>query len=166
MVKKVNGTAFAGQTLTGGLQYYACYALSPLAFSNPQPNPILSEEFDRQVNIQLTGKFGDQSQKNFEILLMSIGLRAMPVVIGDPVAVKDLLEYTPLLSGEGFVWKFAVERANQFYNYGNIGEPGPVGLLVNDIDGVILHSGVRLTTTNNSYTGLARNIVFEQLAGI
>lgn len=166
MVQKVNGSVLSGQNISGSLQYYYCYALSPGAFSDPQPNPRIDTEINRLVNIQLTGKFIDQSQKNFEILLMSIGLRAMPAVIGSPTPVLDLSQYTNQLSGEGFIWKFAVERSNQFYNYSLMGAPGPVGLLINDIDGVVLHSGVRLTTVDNSLTGWDKNIAFEQIEGI
>jgi hypothetical protein len=94
---------------------------------------------------------------------MSIGLRAMPVILADPIAVFQLADYTLELSGEGFIWKFAVERGVQFYNFTPYGSPGPVGLLVDDLDGVILPSGVRVTTVNGSPTGWAKNIAFSRM---
>ncbi len=97
---------------------------------------------------------------------MSIGLRAMPVVLADPVPVVQLADYTLELSGEGFIWKFAVERGVQFYNFTPYGSPGPVGLLVDDLDGVILPSGVRVTTVTGSPTGWAKNIAFSRMENI
>lgn len=160
MVQRIHGAATSMQNLTGSLQYYICYAASPLCYSNPNPNPPLSQEILRLVNIQVTGSPLDQSQKNFEVLLMSIGLRAMPVVLSDPTPVIELSDYTNELSGQGFIWKFAVERGVQFYNFTPYGTPGPVGLLIDDLDGVVLPSGVRITTVTGSPSGWAQNISF------
>lgn len=166
MPKQIHGAATSMQNLTADLQYYICYASSPLCFTNPNPNPPPPQDLERLINIQVTGGTLDQSQKNFEVLLMSIGLRAMPVVLGDPVAVEQLAEYTVELSGQGFIWKFAVERGVQFYNFTPYGTPGPVGLLVDDLDGVILPSGVRVTTVSGSPSGWAKNIAFERASSI
>ena len=163
MPLKIHGAASAMQNLTADLQYYICFASSPGAFSDPNPNPPPSQELTRLINILVTGQPLDESQKNFEVLLMSIGLRAMPVVLQDPVAVEQLRDYTLELSGEGFIWKFAVERGVQFYNFTPYGTPGPVGLLIDDLDGVILPSGVRVTTVTGSPTGWAQNISFNRL---
>ena len=160
---KINGAASSMQNLTADLQYYVCYASSPGAFTDPNPNPPLAQEISRLLNIQVTGNPLDESQKNFEVLLMSIGLRAMPIILGDPTAVFQLQDYTLELSGEGFVWKFAVERGVQFYNFTPYGTPGPVGLLIDDLDGVILPSGVRVTTISGSPTGWTKNIAFSKL---
>ncbi len=160
---RIHGAATSMQNLTADLQYYVCYASSPGAFTNPNPNPPPSEELARLVNIQVTGSPLDQSQKNFEVFLMSIGLRAMPVVLSDPAAVIQLADYTPELSGEGFIWKFAVERGVQFFNFTPYGTPGPVGLLVDDLNGVILPSGVRITTVTGSPSGWAKNVAFARM---
>lgn len=165
MPKQVNGAATANQVLTADLQSYVCYAKSPMAFTNPNPTPPPSEELIRLVNIQVTNDTLDQSQKNFEVLLMAIGLRAMPVIMGDPVPVLELADYTTQLSGEGFVWKFSVERGVQFFNYTPFGVPGPVGLLIDDLDGLPLPSGVRVTTITGSPSGWAQNIAFYRLDG-
>lgn len=162
MPVQINGAASSMQNLTADLQYYVCYAASPGAFTDPDPNPPPAEQLSRLVNIQVTGSPLDQSQKNFEIFLLSIGLRAMPVVLSDPVAVLRLQDYTIELSGEGFMWKFAVERGVQFYNFTPYGTPGPVGLLIDDLDGVVLPSGVRITTVSNSPSGWAKNVVFSK----
>ena len=166
MVMKIHGAATSMQNLTANLQYYVCYAASPGAFTDPNPNPPPSQELARLLNIQVTGAPLDESQKNFEVLLMSIGLRAMPVVLSDPQAVFQLQDYTLELAGEGFIWKFAVERGVQFYNFTPYGSPGPVGLLVDDLDGVILPSGVRVTTVTGSPTGWAKNIAFTRMESI
>ncbi len=162
MVIKIHGAATAMQNLTADLQYYICYAASPGAFTDPNPNPPPNQEIIRLVNIQVTGQPLDESQKNFEVLLMSIGLRAMPVILTDPYPVLELADFTNELSGEGFIWKFAVERGVQFYNFTPYGTPGPVGLLIDDIDGVIIPSGVRITTVNGSPSGWAQNVSFAR----
>lgn len=154
------------QNLTADLQYYVCYASSPGAFTDPNPNPPPVQEIPRLVNIQVTGETLDKSQKNFEVFLMSIGLRAMPVVLSDPTPVLELADYTLELAGEGFVWKFAVERGVQFFNFTPFGTPGPVGLLVDDLDGVIIPSGVRITTVTGSPSGWAKNIAFTRMETI
>ncbi len=166
MTQRIHGAATSMQNLTGDLQNYICYASSPDCFTSPNPNPPESEEIPRLVNIQVTGETLDQSQKNFEVLLMSIGLRAMPVVLGDPMPVFELADYTNELSGQGFIWKFAVERGVQFYNFTPFGTPGPVGLLIDEIDGVIIPSGVRLTTVQGSPSGWAQNVSFVRGGGI
>lgn len=166
MPRQVHGAATSMQNLTADLQYYVCYASSPGAFTDPNPNPPANQEIPRLLNIQVTGSPLDESQKNFEVLLMSIGLRAMPVVLSDPYAVLQLADHTVELSGEGFIWKFAVERGVQFYNFTPYGMPGPVGLLIDDLDGVIIPSGVRVTTISGSPTGWAKNIAFERMGSI
>jgi len=165
MTMKIHGTSSANQVLTADLQQYVCYAKSPGAFTSPNPNPPANEELIRLVNIQVTNQVYDQSQKNFEVLLMAIGLRAMPVILGDPAPVIELSTYTTQLSGEGFVWKFAVERGVQFQNFTPYGSPGPVGLLVDDLEGLPLPSGVRVTTIQGSPTGWAQNIAFYKVDG-
>ena len=163
MPKQIHGAASSMQNLTADLQYYVCYASSPGAFTDPNPNPPPSQELARLVNIMVTGSPLDESQKNFEVLLMSIGLRAMPVILGDPQAVLELTDHTLELSGEGFIWKFAVERGVQFYNFTPYGTPGPVGLLIDDLDGVVLPSGVRITTVQGSPSGWAQNVAFSKV---
>ena len=164
MPERIHGTATAMQNLTADMEYYVCYASSPFAFTNPQSNP--TDSLDRLVNIMVTGNPRDQSQRNFEVMIMSIGLRAMPVIISNPTPVMELSVHVPELSGQGFIWKFAVERGSQFYNYSRFGTPGPVGLLIDDIDGLFLPSGVRVTPVKHSASGWAQNIAFYKLESL
>jgi hypothetical protein len=166
MTKKIHGASSSMQNLSADLQYYVCYASSPLCFVDPNPNPPTAEEVTRLVNLQVTGNPLDESQKNFEVFLMSIGLRAMPVILNDPQPVIELAVHTTELSGEGFIWKFAVERGVQFYNFTPYGTPGPVGLLIDDIDGVILPSGVRVTTVTGSASSWQQNVAFTKMESI
>ncbi len=163
---KIHGASSAMQNLTADLQYYVCFASSPMCYTDPNPNPPPNQETPRLVNIQVTGQPLDESQKNFEVFLMSIGLRAMPVILADPTPVLQLADFTTELSGEGFIWKFAVERGVQFFNFTPYGTPGPVGLLIDDLDGVIIPSGVRITTVAGSPSGWAQNVAFSRMDSI
>lgn len=163
MAEKIHGVATSIHSLTDFVQYFACYTSSPGAFTNPMPNPPEDQSLDRLINIQVTGKTGDESQKNFEVLLMSVGLRAMPVFLTNPVAVMNLSAHTLDLSGEGFIWKFAVERGAQFHNYTPYGTPGPVGLLIDELNGIILPSGARIVTVSGDPSGLPKNTSFAKL---
>lgn len=157
-MKRINGTVTPSQSMGGSLQYYTVYAKSPMAYSDPSPNPMPSEEITRMVNIYNTGELVDQSQKNFEILFQSIGLRALPIISGEVVPVGDLtIVGAPRLTGEGFMWKFAVEQNSAFTDFD---EMNPVGLLIKELDGVIISSGVRITTVSNSQSGTPLNMEF------
>jgi len=162
MSTRINGAASSQQSLSGSLQYYVLYASSPGAFTDPAPNPSTPEESDaRLLNIQVTENIKDESQKNFEILLQSIALRAMPVVMGDPIPVLSLSQAgAPSLTGEGFVWKFSAEREDMFLDF-KTGDP--VGLLIKEIDGVFIESSVRITTVDGSSTGVPKNIEFVKM---
>lgn len=160
MAERIHGAASSQQNLSGSLQFYHCFVLSPGAYTDPNPNPPEDQELTRLVNIQVTEDILDQSQKNFEILWQSIGLRAMPVIMNDPEPVLDVGVEAPTLTGEGFMWKFTVERDDVFLDFDT---NDPVGLLVKEIDGVIIDSGVRLTTVDGSTSGVAKNIEFIQV---
>lgn len=158
MPDKINGASGAYQSLAGVLQYYVVYCKSPLAYTDPDPNPPPAEEATRILNIQTTDDMSDQSQKNFEILLQSICLRATPVIMNDPEAVGNLaMEGAPTLTGEGFVWKYSVELDGVWEDYDN---DDPVGLLISELDGVIISSGVRITTVDGSPSAVPKNIEF------
>lgn len=158
MTVRINGAASSHQNLTGSLQCFVMYATSLGAYTCPDPNPCESEWLIRGVNILVTDNILDQSQKNFEILLQSIGLRAMPTVMNNPCPVMCLEEHcAPTLVGEGYVWKFAVEFGDAFMDYS---VNNPVGLLIRELDGVIIESGVRLTTVDDSCCGHIKNIEF------
>lgn len=158
MTTRIHGAASAQQNLAGELQFYVLYCSSPGAFSDPNPNPPEIEEAARLINIQVTDHIKDQSQKNFEILYQSISLRAAPSIMSNPIPVMDLAaEGSPTLTGEGYFWKFANERGNMWEDF-KTGDP--LGLLVKELDGVILDSGVRITTVDGSPTGVPKNTEF------
>ena len=155
-MKRINGAVTAQQSVTGSLQYYIVYASSPFAFTDPDPNPSEQDEISRGVNIQVTGEIKDQSQKNFEILFQAIGLRSVPSIMNDPEPVSSLADAgAPTLTGEGFVWKFASDRENIFKDYAN---DDPVGLLVEDLNGLVIDSGVQINTTTSG-----TNMEFESV---
>lgn len=145
MVFKVYGAASNTQTLTGPVDFYKVYCKSPLCYSDPNPNPSENEKLGRLINIQVTKNIRDQSQKNFEIIVMAIGLRAVPDVILDPLAVNDLSKFTTELVGEGFIWKFAMGRKNIFGS-----DQNPTEILVNELDGIVLNNGVIIDTKTNN----------------
>lgn len=131
------GTAKPAQTLTGALETYQVWCGSPGAFSDP--------DNATGVNVQPTGSLRDLSQKNFEILIQSIGLRASPVILGEPSAVADLAQAGAAeLTGEGFTWCFGVERAQVFDRDGD-----PVALLREEIAGIVLATGVIIVTSGS-----------------
>ncbi len=149
MVDRIHGIASAFQSVTGGLQYYTVWVSSPNAFSDPSNAT--------GVNIAVTGNIQDESQKCFEVLVQSVGLRAMPALMNDPVAVEALENVgATVLTGEGFVWRFASDRSEVFATSTN-----PVGLLVEELNGIVLPNGTILDTA-----GAGQNIEFirsEQL---
>lgn len=138
-MQKINGTSSSNQSLSSSIEYYTVFCSAANAVSDPD-NVI-------GVDIKVTGNLNDMSQKNFEVLLMSIGLRAMPVIMNDPVATDDLqLMGAPTFppDTEGYVWKFAVEKENMFKTYGQGGSD--VGLLVDEVNNIVLPNGVTIKT--------------------
>ena len=95
------------------------------------------------LNITVTGNYSDNSQKDFESVVQCIGLRAMPTVMNNPVAVSgvgsQVLENygAPSLTGAGFIFKFATEI------------PGAhsVDTLKEELNGIVLNAGVIDTTS-------------------
>lgn len=149
MTQRVHGSAFAYESASRELEAFTVYTKSPNAFSDP--------DNAEGVNIEITKNYRDITQKNFEIILQGIGLRAMPVLMDDPIAVKSLeKEGAPSLSGEGFVWNFAVETKSSFAKtIDNEGTMNQVALLTEELDGLIL-ANVEILRTQ----GKDKNIEF------
>lgn len=144
MVSKAHGLASASQVLTGNLQYYTVWCESPNAFSDP--------DNATGINIRITGDIADETQKNFELLIQSIGLRTMPIILNDPLAIADLAaDGATSVTGEGFVWQFSVEAESAFAT-----KDSNVGLLVEEMNGIVLINGAVLDTS-----GAGQNIEFE-----
>jgi len=142
---RAHGTAGAAQSLTGIIHYYTVWAASPDAFTDPNNAT--------GVNIRVTGNIQDESQKSFELLIQSIGLRVLPIILNDPVAVEALEDNgASTLTGEGFVWRFASEQRDAFAT-----KTDPVGLLTAEVDGIVLPNGTILRTS-----GIDQNIEFER----
>ncbi len=134
MISKAHGVASAYQVLTGNLQYYTVWCESPNAVSNP--------DYATGINIRFTNDIADETQKNFELLVQSIGLRAMPTILNEPLAVSDLeADGATSVTGEGFVWLFSVEQEDVFATKVN-----EIGLLIEELDGIVLPNGVVLST--------------------
>jgi len=144
MVSKTHGVAGASQVLTSSLEFYTVWCESPNAFSDP--------DNATGINIRWTGDISDQTQKNFELIIQSIGLRAMPIILNNPLAVADLAsDGASAVTGEGFVWVFSVETEAAFAT-----KDDPVGLLVEEMDGIVLLNGAIIRTS-----GGGQNIEFE-----
>jgi len=145
MVSKTHGLASAKEIVTGNLQSYTVWCSSPSAYSDP--------ENATGVNIRITGDIADETQKNFEVIVQSVGLRAMPIILNDPQAVVDLADDgAASIKGEGFVWQFGVEQAGIFAT-----EANDFGLLIEEMNGIVLPNGAVLSTTGNE-----QNIEFEK----
>ena len=102
------------------------------------------------INITRTGDFGDNTQKDFESIVQVIGLRAMPVVMNNPVALSGvgalvLENYgAPTLTGAGWIFKFAFEREGVH----------TIDTLKDELDGIVLNGGTIDTknTVNMEFT--------------
>lgn len=141
---KTRGSAKAFQALSGNLESYVVYCKSDDAFTSP--------ETATGVNVRTTGNIQDVSQKNFEILIQTIGLRASPVILSEPAAVEELAdEGAEEIDGEGFVWSFTTERADHF-----VLGADPVGLLKEELGGIVLQNGAVVHSA-----GVDQNIEFR-----
>ncbi len=122
-MSRIHGAASASEHLTGNLNFYTLYITDA-------------------VNITATGSILDQSQQNFDDVVNLINLVAQPVLMNNPIAVA-LDEYAPTLSGNGYIFKFAVEHGYVFARNGN-----SVAILAELFDGVTI-DGVLLEVGSN-----------------
>jgi len=89
------------------------------------------------IDITRTGDFGDNTQKDFESVVQVIALRAMPVVMNNPVelsGVGDLILEgygAPTLTGAGWIFKFAFEREGVH----------TIDTLKDELNGIVLNGG-------------------------
>lgn len=90
-----------------------------------------------KLDITRTGDYTDNSQKDFESVVQVMALRAMPVIMNNPVELNgvgdNVLENygAPTLTGAGWIFKFAFERADVH----------TIETLVNELDGIVLNAG-------------------------
>jgi hypothetical protein len=145
MVSKAHGAASSSQALTGNLQFYTVWCEANDAFSDP--------DNATGINIRITGDIADETQKNFEVIVQSIGLRAMPIILNDPLAIPDLAaDGASVVTGEGFVWQFSVEQEGVFAT-----KTDNIGLLILELNGIVLPNGAVLSTS-----GGGQNIEFSR----
>jgi len=102
------------------------------------------------IDLTVTGDYSDNSQKDFESVVQVIGLRAMPIVMNNPVELDGTGNFVlenygaPSLTGAGWIFKFATEM------------PGAhsVQTLVDELHGIVLNGGTVDTknTLNMEFT--------------
>jgi len=89
------------------------------------------------IDITRTGDFGDNTQKDFESIVQVIGLRAMPVVMNNPVELSGVGSLVlegygaPTLTGAGWIFKFAFEREGVH----------TIDTLKDELNGIVLNGG-------------------------
>ena len=89
------------------------------------------------LDITRTGNFNDNTQKDFESVVQCIGLRAMPVVMNEPVELSGSGSFVlenygaPTLTGAGFIFKFAFEREGVH----------TITTLTDELHGIVLNAG-------------------------
>lgn len=97
-----------------------------------------------KLDITQTGNYSDNSQKDFESVVQCIGLRAMPVVMNEPVELSGsgafvLENYgAPTLTGAGWIYKFAFEREGVH----------TITTLTDELNGIVLNAGTIDTTSS------------------
>lgn len=102
------------------------------------------------LDITRTGDFSDNTQKDFESIVQVISLRAMPVVMNNPVAISGvgtlvLESYgAPTMTGAGWIFKFAFEREGVH----------TITTLTDELNGIVLNGGTIDTksTVNMEFT--------------
>ena len=102
------------------------------------------------IDITVTGDYDDNSQKDFESVVQVIGLRAMPTVMNNPVALNgagnNLLQNfgAPSMTGAGYIFKFATE----------VPFAHTVDTLKDELNGIVLNGGTIDTksTINMEFT--------------
>jgi hypothetical protein len=122
-MSRIHGAASASEHLTGNLNFYTLYITDA-------------------VDITATGNILDQSQQNFDDVVNLINLVAQPVLMNSPISVL-LDDYAPTLTGDGYIFKFAVEHGHVFSRNGN-----NVAILAELFDGVTI-DGVLLEVGSN-----------------
>lgn len=117
-----SGAMGAQEVLTGDLEYFTLYTT-----------------FD----LTRTGDFNDNTQKDFESVVQVIALRAMPVIMNNPVELDGTGNNTlenfgaPTLTGAGWIFKFAFERDGVH----------TLDTLASELNGIVLNAGTIDTTS-------------------
>lgn len=110
------GAMRSQEVVTGNIEFYTLYTT-----------------FD----LTATGNYSDISQKDFESVVQVIGLRAMPIIMNNPVELdgigSNLLENygAPSITGAGWIFKFAFEREDVH----------SIQTLTDELHGIVLNGG-------------------------
>lgn len=124
-----SGAMGSAEVVTGNIEFYTLYT---------------------SIDITRTGDFSDASQKDFESVVQVIGLRAMPILMNEPVPVdgtgSNVLENysAPSMTGAGWIYKFAFERTSVH----------TIQTLTDELHGIVLNGGTIDTknTINMEFT--------------
>ena len=128
-IGKRSGVMGSAEVVTGNIEFYTLYTT---------------------IDITRTGNYSDNSQKDFESVVQVIGLRAMPIMMNEPVELdgtgSNVLENygAPTLTGAGWIYKFAFERA----------QVHSIQTLTDELHGIVLNGGTIDTkkTVNMEFT--------------
>ena len=123
------GAMGSAEVVTGNIEFYTLYTT---------------------LDITRTGDYSDASQKDFESVVQVIGLRAMPILMNEPVELNGtganvLQNYgAPSLRGAGWIYKFAFEQAAVH----------TIQTLTDELHGIVLNGGTIDTknTENMEFT--------------
>lgn len=113
---------------------------------------LREDQNEGSADIKCTGDIQDDSQKNFEILVHSIGLRATPIWRNNPTYHKDLSKVGSTIKSSGYAWEFMTDVPLCFLDENN----DKVGLLNKEINGIVLFSGSILSSIGDN-----KNIEFK-----
>lgn len=124
-----SGAMGSAEVVTGNIEFYTLYT---------------------SIDLTRTGDFSDASQKDFESVVQVIGLRAMPILMNEPVPVdgtgSNVLENysAPSMTGAGWIYKFAFERTSVH----------TIQTLIDELHGIVLNGGTIDTknTINMEFT--------------
>lgn len=111
-----SGAMTSQEVVTGNIEFYTLFT---------------------SLDITPTGDYTDDTQKDFESLVQVIGLRAMPIIMNNPVELSgvgvNVLENfgAPTMTGAGWIFKFAFERESVH----------SIQSLKDELDGIVLNGG-------------------------
>ena len=110
------GGARGAELLTGNIEYFTLYT---------------------SLNITASGDYRDDTQKDFDMIIQVIGMRAMPIIMNTPVRINGIGQSkieaygAPSITGKGWIFKFAFERE---------GVHG-IDTLSSELNGIVLNGG-------------------------
>jgi hypothetical protein len=123
------GAMGSSEVVTGNIEFYTLYT---------------------KLDITRTGDYSNPTQKDFESVVQVIGLRAMPIMMNEPVYLNGVGDIAlenfgaPTLTGAGWIYKFAFEREAVH----------TIQTLTDELHGIVLNGGTIDTksTVNTEFT--------------